>query len=128
MPDLPFTPPSTSPQPFDLDKVNTALADAVLGMVRMMIREPGTTPSPAEAKAVMESVRQGLMAGSQACAEITRVRTDLAALRDSHRPQPHADPTKPGALCSACSVQGSIITWPCGTWSTAERILNHGKA
>ncbi|MGW0993496.1 hypothetical protein ACWD5V_09330 [Streptomyces sp. NPDC002523] len=128
MPDMPFLDPSAESKPFDLDAANGTIGTAIMGMLKLMLREPGSMPDPAEAKAVMESMRHGLMAGSQACVEVTRIRTELAALRDEHRPQPHADPAKPGALCAACSVHGSIVSWPCATWSAAERILNHRKA
>ncbi|MGW4889622.1 hypothetical protein [Streptomyces murinus] len=129
MPDLPpFPGPATPDEPFDLDKAHSTIGDALMGMLRLTFREPGTQPDPAEAKALMESIRNALLAGTRACAEITRMRHELAALRDNHRPQPHADAMKPGALCAACSVHGSIVSWPCATWSAAERILTHGKA
>lgn len=128
MPELPFPDLTGEPKPFDLDEANNTIGGAVMGMLKMTFREPGTMPDKAEAKAVMEGMPNGLLAGSQACAEITRIRTELTALRDGHRPQPHADPEKPGALCAACSVHGSIVPWPCATWSTAERILTHGRA
>ncbi|WDO09923.1 hypothetical protein ME763_32040 [Streptomyces murinus] len=119
MPDLP---------PFDLDSTTSTISEALIGMVAMSFRAPGNQPNPAEARALMAGIRNALLAGTHACAEITRMRHELAALRDGHRPQPHADPMKPGALCAACSVHGSIVSWPCATWSAAERILTHGKA
>ncbi|MFJ2004765.1 hypothetical protein [Streptomyces chartreusis] len=99
-----------------------------MGLLKITMRAPGTMPGEAEASAAMEGVSRALTAGSAACQEVTRVRNELSALRDGHRPQPHADPAKPGALCAACSVHGSIVSWPCATWSAAERILTHGKA
>lgn len=128
MPELPFPSASVDLKPFDLDVANNAIGGAIVSLVKLTFREPGTMPDPAEGRAFMENLRQALTAGSAACAEVTRMRTELASLRDSHRPQPHADPTKPGALCAACSVHGSIVAWPCATWTAAERILNHGKA
>ncbi|MFF9310133.1 hypothetical protein ACF1BS_04400 [Streptomyces sp. NPDC014748] len=127
MPNLSFPEPAAD-GPFDLDAADSAVGNAIIGMLKMMMREPGSKPDPTEAKAVMDGIRQGLMAGSQACTEITRIRAELAALRDEHRPRPHADSAQPGALCTACSVHGSIVIWPCGTWSAAERILTRGKA
>ncbi|MCI3277490.1 hypothetical protein [Streptomyces cylindrosporus] len=126
MPELPF--PATDPQSFDLDTASNAIGEATLRLVKLTFREPGTLPSAADGRAFMESLRGALTAGSAACSEVTRIRGELTVLRDGHRPQPHADPTKPGALCAACSVHGSIVAWPCATWSAAERILTHGKA
>jgi hypothetical protein len=128
MSDMPLFQPSADPKPFDLDVANHAIGGAIVSLVKLTFREPGATPDPAEGRAFMENLRQALTAGTQACAEITRMRAELTALRDSHRPQPHADPTKPGALCAACSMHGSIVAWPCATWTAAERILTHGKA
>ncbi|WP_435244925.1 hypothetical protein [Streptomyces tendae] len=128
MPDLPFSNPAAELQPFDLDTANLSIGNAIVSLVKLLMRAPGTTPGPAEARAALDNVQAALTAGAGACREVTRMHTELAALRDSHRPQPHADPTQPGALCAGCSVHGSIVSWPCGTWTAAERILNHGKA
>ncbi|HEY6116448.1 MAG TPA: hypothetical protein VI172_10855 [Candidatus Dormibacteraeota bacterium] len=127
MPDLPFDPTSAM-KPFNLKTASSTITAATIGYLQISLRAPGTQPDMQQAAAVMESIRHALVAGSHACSEVTRIRTELAALRDGHRPQPHADPTKPGALCAACSVHGSIVAWPCATWSAAEQILNHGKA
>lgn len=115
-------------KPFDLDDATSTIGKAVVNMVKMTFRDPGTTPSRAEGKELMDSIRDAIAAGSGAITEVSRMRTELTALRDGHRPQPHADPEKPGALCAACSVHGSIVPWPCATWSAAERILTHGRA
>lgn len=128
MPELPSPSPSAEPQTFDLKISEAAISEALVSMVKLVFRQPGTMPDPAEGRAFMDSLRNALLAGSQACAEVKRMRADLISLRDSHRPQPHADPSKPGALCAACSMHGSIVAWPCATWSAAERILTHGKA
>lgn len=128
MADRPFPELNAHPKIFDLDEASSTINEATIGYLRIGFRAPGTMPDRAQAEAVMESIRQALLAGIQACGEVKRIRGELAALRDGHRPQPHADPTKPGALCAACSVHGSIVAWPCATWSAAERILNHGKA
>lgn len=128
MPDVPFPAPDTEPLPFDLKAVESTIAAATIGFLEIALRAPGTPPSPDQAAALSQKIRDALMGGMRACGEVTRIRTELATLRDGHRPQPHADPTKPGALCAACSVHGSIVAWPCATWSAAERILNHGQA
>jgi hypothetical protein len=128
MPEVPFSIPGAEPKRFDLDEASSTITGATVGYLQIVLRAPGTAPDRQQAAAVMEEIRLALMAGSQACSEVRRVRTEMAALRDVHRPQPHADPTKPGALCAACSLNGSIVAWPCATWSAAERILNHGKA
>ncbi|MFE6362939.1 hypothetical protein ACFVP3_23435 [Streptomyces sp. NPDC057806] len=118
----------TAPAPFDLDGAQKAIGDAVVNMVTLFLRAPGQQPDLEAGKKLAESLRNAVQAGSAACTEVTRMRTDLMGLRDQHRPQPHADPTKSGALCAACSVHGSIVSWPCATWSAAERILTYGKA
>jgi hypothetical protein len=124
----PFPNLSPEPKPFDVKTATATIGQAIYGLLHVVLRAPGTMPDPQEASAAMEKVRHALTAGSDACGEVSRIRGELAALRDGHRPQPHADPTKPGALCAACSMHGSIVSWPCATWSAAERILNHGKA
>jgi len=126
--DVPFLNPVAEPKPFDLETASSVIVAATVGYVEMTLRLRGTAPDKKQATELMENIRQALLAGSHACTEVTRIRTELTTLRDGHRPQPHADPTKPGALCAACSLQGSIVSWPCATWSAAERILNHGKA
>ncbi|MET9122967.1 hypothetical protein [Streptomyces sp. NPDC004528] len=114
--------------PFDDKTASTTMADAVFGMVSLSMRAPGTDVDPEQASVLMGKIRAALSTGLAACAEVSRVRTEVEALRDEHRPRPHADPDKPGALCASCSLNGSLISWPCATWSAAERILNHGKA
>jgi hypothetical protein len=86
MPELPFPGPSAEPQPFDLKTAGNAIGQAVVTLVKLTFREPGTMPDRAEGRAFMDSLRQALTAGSAACAEITRMRSELTALRDSHRP------------------------------------------
>ncbi|MFF0139719.1 hypothetical protein ACFYRN_25105 [Streptomyces sp. NPDC005227] len=114
--------------PFSIEEAGNKLSKATIGLVQLSMTAPGRPPSREQGAAVMQGIREALIAGLQAVAEVTRMRNELTSLRDGHRPQPHADPAKPGALCAACSVHGSIVAWPCATWSAAERILNHGKA
>ncbi|MFJ8153912.1 hypothetical protein [Streptomyces sp. NPDC094468] len=129
MPEQPSFPSFSAELPtFDEKTASATMVDAVIGMVNMSVREPGTMPDRDQAAAVMGKIREALTTGLAACAEVSRLRTELGALRDEHRPRPHADPNAPGALCAACSIHGALVSWPCGTWSTAERILNHGKA
>jgi hypothetical protein len=128
MPDMPFPDSSADNQPFDLNTANDAIGQAIASIVKVTFRAPGSVPAPAEAAAVMDSLRNAVLAGAQACTEITRIRAELAVLRDEHRPRPHADSSAPGALCTACSVHGSIVSWPCSPWTADERILTHGKA
>jgi hypothetical protein len=114
--------------PFDLDTAHKAIGTALVTMVTFSFRGPNAAPpTPDEARQFMEAVQQAVFQGSNACAEIKRMREDLTQLRDSHRPRPHADPTQPGALCEACSLTGALIAWPCGPWSTAEQILTRGQ-
>lgn len=129
MPELPSFPSFSAEQPpFDEKEATGSMVEAVIGLVNMSMRAPGSVPDPKQASDLMGKIRGALQTGLAACSEVSRIRTEVAALRDGHRPQPHADPTRPGALCAACSIHGSIVSWPCATWSAAERILTHGKA
>lgn len=129
MPELPSFPSLSAEQPpFDEKTATTTMVDAVISMVTMSMRAPGAMPDREQAAALMGKIREALQTGLAACGEVSRLRTELATLRDEHRPRPHADRTAPGALCAACSIHGALISWPCGTWSAAEKILNHGKA
>ena len=129
MPEQPTFPTlSAELPPFNEKAANATLADAAIGMLSVSMRAPGTQPDPKQASAIMSKIKEAVAVGLAACAEVSRLRSEISALRDEHRPQPHADQTKPGALCAACSIHGTLVSWPCGTWSTAERILTHGKA
>ncbi|MFJ6841395.1 hypothetical protein ACIQRE_01860 [Streptomyces griseoluteus] len=115
-------------KPFDLEGATRAMSTATLSILKLYTRPPGVAPTPDEAQEVFTGMREAAIAGIAACAEVKRLREEVAGLRDSHRPKPHADPSKPGALCAACSTGGSLVAWPCDPWTTAERILTHGKA
>lgn len=128
MPERRFSNPYTQPGPFDLKAASETITQALMGYLQIVVRAPGTAPDPEQAAEVMRTIQEALSAGAHACAEVTRIRAELTALRDGHRPQPHADPAKPGALCAACSMHGSIVNWPCSTWTAAEGILTRGKA
>ncbi|MFJ6730038.1 hypothetical protein ACIQPQ_34580 [Streptomyces sp. NPDC091281] len=126
MPDQLF--PEADRASFDLDAVQSTITSAAVALLQFSTRPTGNPPDKAQAAALMESMRNSLLAGMRACNEVTRLRQELGIFRDQHRPQPHADPTMPGALCAACSVHGTLVAWPCGLWTAAERLLNHGKA
>lgn len=112
---------------FNVDTASRTISGALVQMVTLSFRKPEDTPTPEDGAALMKAVQEAILAGSQACAEIKRIQSDLAAMRDTHRPRPHADPNQPGALCEACSLTGALIAWPCGPWNTAEKILTHGQ-
>jgi hypothetical protein len=118
----PFADPTA---PFDADAAKKAIGDSMFNLVKLMMPLPGASPDPSLADSFMTSVTGALAAGSQAISEVKRIRDDVAQMRDSHRPRPHADPTAAGALCEACSLAGSLTAWPCSVWTAAERILTH---
>lgn len=129
MPELPSFPSFSAEQPpFDEKTASATMADAIITMVSAPMRAPGGRPNRETASAVMDKIKDALITGMAAVAEVSRLRAELGALRDEHRPRPHADPTAPGALCAASSIHGALVSWPCSTWSATERILNHGKA
>jgi hypothetical protein len=119
-----------SPQPFDAKAAQRAITTAMLNFVKLTFRAPGP-PAAADleaGQALMAAVPEALKAGSEACGELDRIRGDLAAARDEHRPRPHADPSAAGAQCTRCSLSGVIVSWPCEPWNLAERILNRGRS
>lgn len=118
----------TAPAPFNVDDAARTVTTAVIGLITLSFREKDQPVDPEAGKEFAASVREALLAGSAACAEITRMRTALTSLRDNHRPRPHADPNQPGALCTACSLHGALIAWPCETWTAVDQVLTHGQA
>lgn len=119
-----FTDPAAA---FDVEAANRTIGESMVNLVKLMMPMPGSEPDPELANSFMTSITTALAAGSGAVAEVKRLRADLAQMRDSHRPRPHADPTAAGALCEACSLHGALTAWPCGTWTSVERILAHGQ-
>lgn len=120
-----FTDPAAA---FDADAAHRSIGDSMVTLVKLMMPIPGAAPDPELASSFMTSITTSLAAGSAAVAEVKRLRTDLAHLRDSHRPRPHADPTAAGALCEACSLHGVLAAWPCSAWTAVERILTHRQS
>ncbi|MEN2423042.1 hypothetical protein AABB02_33640 [Streptomyces rimosus] len=119
-------PDDTPPAAFDLDTAHETINTAILALIRAALRSPWEPYNLREGRHLTTSIREALAAGSAACVEVTRLRTELTGLRDAHRPQPHAAPGTPGALCAACSLHGTLVSWPCEVWSTAERLLTRG--
>ncbi|MFJ9771150.1 hypothetical protein ACIRVF_07895 [Kitasatospora sp. NPDC101157] len=119
------TPAST----FDLDAANKTIGNAMLGLIKLMLPVPGQEPpTPEHGQELMKQITDAMATGSRACSEVNRLREEFAHLRDRHRPQPTTDPTKPGVICSACSIHGALIPWPCDPWTTAENSLSHGQS
>src|SRR5690348_39171 len=114
------------PTPFSLDEAQKAVTTALLNLLKASLGG-NSEPDPETAASLRQSIQDALLAGSAACAEIGRMRASLTELRDTHRPQPHADHTQPGALCATCSLDGALIAWPCHTWTAADQILTHGQ-
>ncbi len=122
-----MTLPAETP-PFEVDTASKTISGALVQLLTLTLRGPESAPpTPEEGTAFMNAIREAIFAGTQACGEIKRMQADLTAMRDTHRPRPHADPTKPGALCEACSLSGALVAWPCSPWNTAEKILTRGQ-
>lgn len=116
----------TAPTPFDLDASNKAISTALVSYITFSLSQPGERTAES-VQQMLTDIQNAITAGSAACAEVGRMRTELAALRDQHRPRPHADPSAPGALCEACSLHGSLVQWPCQTWQAVDRTLTNGQ-
>jgi hypothetical protein len=114
-------------KPYDNDTTMKTVSGALIKLVMMGFRDPATPPSDVDGEELMTAIREGLLGGTLACAEVNRMREALKVLRDAHRPRPHADPTAPGALCETCSLHGALIVWPCETWRAADQILTKNQ-
>lgn len=121
----PFQTPA--PAPFNLNIAEKAITDALIGFVRISLDGASLKDDPEAGQRIFESIKDSILAGSNACAEVKRLQAEFTGLRDSHRPRPHADPSTPGALCEACSLNGALISWPCETWKTADKALTHNQ-
>jgi hypothetical protein len=113
---------------FNLDAANKTITEATVSLVKLMLPLPGQEPPTLEqGQALMKQITDAITTGASACSEVTRYRTAFADLREQHRPQPHPNPNAPGALCTACSLHGALVPWPCNAWTTAEKTLSHGQ-
>ncbi|MGW4493826.1 hypothetical protein [Streptomyces sp. NPDC004376] len=122
-----MNPFETAPRtPFDLDTANKAISTALISFVRMSL-DPTVKDDPTAGEQIIGAIKDAILAGSNACAEVKRLQGEFTAMRDKHQPRPHLDPSTPGALCAACSLHGALIAWPCETWKAADRALTHGQ-
>jgi hypothetical protein len=113
---------------FDLDRDTKTVGEALMKLIKLYFPAPGAEkPTLAEAKVAVDLISEGLFSGSKACGEVARLRKVLTTSRDLHQPRPHADPTKPGALCVACSLDGSVTAWPCRAWQALDTALMHDQ-
>lgn len=119
----PFETPA--PPPFNLDTASKDISDALIGFVRLSLDAESLKSDPQAGRQFFDSIKNSVVAGMSACGEVKRLQDEFSALRDRHKPRPHADPTTPGALCEACSLNGSLIAWPCETWKAADKALTH---
>lgn len=119
--------PAPTAAPFNLDQAQKTIGNSILHMVKASLGVQTNLEDPTVVAELWKSFQEALLAGSAACGEIKRIRGDIAQLRDTHRPQPHANPNTPGALCAACSLGGAITAWPCQPWTAANRILTHDQ-
>lgn len=114
---------SQPPARFDVKAAHLTIGEAISSVLRLSLRGPAAAHDEELASSTFKAITLALMAGSSACAEVTRLHAELSAQRDRHRPRPHADPRAPGALCDACSLHGALVSWPCAVWQAAESIL-----
>lgn len=121
-----MNPFDTTPAAFDLDTSQKAISTALISFVRVSL-DPTFKDDPAAGEQMFDAIKDAILAGGNACAEVKRLREDLAALKDKHQPRPHLDPSTPGALCTECSLDGALIGWPCGAWKTADQVLNRSQ-
>lgn len=120
----PFDAPA--PAPFNLDTATKSISNALLGFVRMSL-DPSVKDDRAAGEQIIAAIKDAILAGSNACTEVKRLTDEFTTLRDTHQPRPHADPTQPGALCTACSLHGALIAWPCETWKAADKALTRNQ-
>ena len=122
-----MNPLTSEPAPFNLDTTQKTISAGLVGIVRILLDGASLKGDPQAAQQIFGEIKDALIAGSSAYAEVKRLHGSLTALRDQHKPRPHADPTAPGALCNACSLHGVLVAWPCETWTATDRALTHGQ-
>lgn len=121
----PFQTPA--PAPFNLDTAQKDISSALVGFVQLSLNAIALKDDPDAGRQFFDAIKDSIVAGMAACAEVKRLLDAFTGLRDKHQPRPHLDPSKPGALCAACSLHGALISWPCETWTAIDQTLTHGQ-
>ena len=110
--------------PFDLDAALRRNAEFVVAVV-----EFGFTNDPAVREAAAERYKaqwaQSLQDHAEALEEIKRLHGMLRALREQHLP--FAGEAGAPAMCTACSLHGAQIAWPCDLYRTITAALPERK-
>jgi hypothetical protein len=83
-------------------------------------------PSAAEAPVMLERILKSLEDVAMMEGEIARLRDGRYKVRDIHAPAASGDPKVQGAVCTGCSMHGSIVTWPCPTWNAVADLRSGG--
>lgn len=105
----------------DVDRIGRRNADTIVSLLKMTLLSPsGEMPDDAEAHAFMKNVMDGLKDTAQLIGEVKRLREQRQRLRDIHAPANSNDPASPGAICTGCSLHGSLVAWPCPSWNATE--------
>lgn len=107
--------------PVDLDAISKRNGETVLAYLKLMLmRQPGDTPDPVEANALMKGLVEALKDASVLGAEVEKLRRQRQQVRDIHAPENSSDPSAPGAYCTGCSLHGARVMWPCPTFKATQ--------
>ena len=104
-----------TPPPVDLAVIRERNSACITDLVTMTVlrKMPSAAEGPAMWERLVESLRDVVVMGG----EIERLRAGRYKIRDIHAPAPSGDPSVQGAICTGCSLHGSLVTWPCVTWN-----------
>ena len=107
--------------PIDLDAISKRNGETVLAYLKLtLMRQPGDTPDPVEASALMKGLVEALKDASILGAEVEKLRRQRQKVRDIHAPENSSDPSAPGAYCTGCSLHGARVMWPCPTFKATQ--------
>lgn len=107
--------------PIDLDAISKRNGETMIAYLKLAFtRQPGATPDPIEASALMKGLVEGLGDTAALGSEVQRLRGQRQKVRDIHAPENSSDPAAPGAYCTGCSLHGARVMWPCPTFKATQ--------